>query len=70
MCNLCIMKKAKEGLRLFIMVLLFVLAIFGIGLTGNFLNNNRERYMDNEIKNEAADKKEDEEDVDDLKNQM
>lgn len=62
------MKKIKEGLRLFIMVLLLVMAVFGIGLTGNFLNNNRERYMDNEIKTEESGKKEDEADVDETKN--
>lgn len=54
------MKKVKAGLRLLVMVLLLLLALSGIGITGNFLNNNRERYMDNEIKTERRDKKEDE----------
>lgn len=54
------MKKIKAGLRLLVMVLLLILAASGIGITGNFLNNNRERYMDNEIKVERRDKEEDE----------
>lgn len=52
------MKEVKKGLRLLILVLLLILAAFGIGITGNFLNNNRERYLDNEIKTEKNDKKE------------
>ncbi len=55
------MKKVKAGLRLLVIVLLLLLAAFGIGITGSFLNTNRERYMDNEIKTEKAGKKEDEE---------
>ena len=55
------MKNVKAGLRLLVLVLLLFLAAFGIGLTGNFLNNNRELYMDNEIKSERIDKKDDEE---------
>jgi hypothetical protein len=55
------MKKVKEALRLLVMVILLILAVFGIGITGNFLNTNRERYMDNEIKTEQVEKKEDEE---------
>jgi hypothetical protein len=62
------MKKVKEGLRLLMLVLLLILAAFGIGITGNFLNNNKERYMDNEIKTEKEDKKEDEENEDKSKN--
>jgi hypothetical protein len=58
------MRKVKAGLRLLVIVLLLLLAAFGIGITGNFLSNNRERYMDNEIKTEKADKKEDEENED------
>lgn len=58
------MEKIKKGLRLLVMVLLLILAVFGIGLTGNFLNNNRERYADNEIRIEHVEKKEDEEDED------
>lgn len=44
-----------------VFALLLILAAFGIGLTGNFLNNNRERYIDNEIRTEQTDKKEEEE---------
>ena len=58
------MKEVKKGLRLLIIVLLLILATFGIGITGNFLSNNRERYLDNEIKTEKADKKEDKADED------
>jgi hypothetical protein len=58
------MRKVKAGLRLLVIVLLLLLAAFGIGITGNFLSNNRERYMDNEIKTEKTDKKEDEENED------
>jgi hypothetical protein len=62
------MKKVKAGLRLLVMVLLLILAATGIGINGNFLANNRERYMDNEIKIERRDKKEDEEREDEEKN--
>ena len=62
------MKKVKAVLRLLVIVLLLLLATFGIGITGNILNNNRERYMDHEIKTEKADKKEDEENEDKSKN--
>lgn len=55
------MKKAKAALRLLVVVILLILAISGIGITGNFLNTNRERYMDNEIRIERVGKKEDEE---------
>lgn len=50
------------------MVLLLILAASGIGITGNFLNNNRERYMDNEIKVERRDKEEDEAHEDEERN--
>lgn len=55
------MRKVKQVLRVLFMVLLLIMAAFGVGI-GNVLNN-RERYMDNEIKVEAVEKKEDEEDV-------
>jgi hypothetical protein len=55
------MKKVKAVLRLIVLVILIIFAACGIGITGNFLNNNRERYMDNEIRIERVDKKEDEE---------
>lgn len=55
------MKKVTKGLRLLVMVLLLMLAAFGVGLAGSFMNNNRERYMDKEIRTELTEKKEDEE---------
>jgi hypothetical protein len=62
------MKKVKAVLRLIVLVILILLAACGIGITGNFLNNNRERYMDNEIRIERVDKKEDEESEDTSQN--
>lgn len=58
------MEKVKKGLRLLCLALLLIMAAFGIGLTGNFLNNNRERYMNNEIRREIVEKKEDAEEED------
>lgn len=58
------MEKVKKGLRLLFLALLLILAAFGIGLTGNFLNNNRERFMNNEIRTEIVEKKEETEDED------
>ena len=55
------MKKVKAVLRLIVVVILIILAACGIGITGNFLSTNRERYMDKEIRTERVDKKEDEE---------
>lgn len=55
------MKTIKQAARLLFMILLVILAVFGIGLTGNFLANNREKYMDNEIKIEKTEKKEEDE---------
>ncbi len=62
--KLLVMKKVKKVLRLLFMFLLLLMAMFGIGLTGNFLNNNRERYMDSEIRTEQTDRKGEEEDED------
>jgi predicted RND superfamily exporter protein len=55
------MKTIKQAARLLFMILLVILAVFGIGLTGNFLANNREKYMDNEMKIEKTEKKEEDE---------
>jgi hypothetical protein len=55
------MENVKKGLRLLILVLLLVMAAFGIGITGNILNTNRERYRDKEIKRERTDRKDEEE---------
>ena len=54
------MKSIKKLIRLFIILLLLLLAAFGIGITGNLLNN-RERYLDSQIKTEQTDKKDQEE---------
>lgn len=62
------MEKVKTGLRLFVLVLLLILAVSGIGITGNILNSNKERFMDNELRNEQPNKKEDEENEDEAKN--
>ena len=58
------MKKVRAALRLLVIVILLILAFSGIGITGNFLNANRERYMDRQIKTEQVEKREDEEDDD------
>lgn len=54
------MKSIKKLIRLFIILLLLLLAAFGVGITGNLLNN-RERYLDSQIKTEQTDKKDQEE---------
>ena len=43
------------------MVLLLLMACFGVGPTGNFLNGNKERFMDNEIRTEQAERRRDDE---------
>lgn len=58
------MEFVKRGMRLLAVVLLLTLAVFGIGLTGNFLNTNRERYMDREIKTEQVERKEEDDEED------
>lgn len=54
------MKNFKRLLRIVGLIILIILASSGIGFTGHFLSNNRERYLDKEIKIEQVDKKEDE----------
>ena len=49
------METLKKGLRLSVVILLMILAAFGIGFGGNFLNN-RERYMDKEVRIENVEK--------------
>ena len=56
------MKAFRKALRLLFMVLLLLMASFGIGLAGNFLNGNKERFMDNEIRTEQTEKRRDEDD--------
>lgn len=62
------MRKVKARLRLLVMVVLLILAAFGVGITGAFMNNSRERYMDKETRIERVDKKEDDEREDETKN--
>ncbi len=59
------MEKVKRGLRFLFIVLLVIMASFGLAVTGNV--NNRERYMDNEIKIEMTHNKEEDEDEDEAK---
>lgn len=54
------MKKLKKALRLFGLVLLIVLALMGVG--GISIFSSREKSLDNEIRIELVDKKEDEDD--------
>jgi hypothetical protein len=53
------MNKLKKVLRLLCLVILIIMASCGIGIVGNFLPNNKERYLDNEIKIEQIDNKDD-----------
>ena len=50
----------KKIIRWTILVFLIVLAASGVGIFGAFLPRSRERYMDNEIKNELVEGREDE----------
>jgi len=50
----------KKLIRLFVIVVLLLLAACGIGITGNLLNN-RERYLDSQTKTEQTDKKDQDE---------
>ena len=47
-------------LRVFLLVILIVLAAFGVGVVGNFLTGNRERYMDKRITTEQLERKHEE----------
>jgi hypothetical protein len=60
------MKSFKKGVRLLFIILFLIAASFGIGI-GNALNNNRERYMDNEVRIENTTKKEEEDDEEESK---
>ena len=63
------MKKLKKILRVFLLVVLIILATFGMGVVGNFLTGSRERYMDKRITTEQTDRKEEsDEDSEDEKN--
>ncbi|NJM25439.1 MAG: hypothetical protein HC859_08070 [Bacteroidia bacterium] len=55
----------KKVARILFLIALLILAAFGVGITGAFLPNTRERFMNNEIKIELVEKKnEDEDEVD------
>lgn len=54
------MKKIKKALRFIVLLLLILLAVCGLSITGGFLTGNKERYLNNEIKTEQVDKKEEE----------
>ena len=49
----------KKIMRWTLLAILIVLAASGVGIFGAFLPKNRERYMDNEIKIELVEGKED-----------
>jgi hypothetical protein len=53
----------KKVFRTISLAFLIILAAAGAGMAGAFLPNNRERFMDKEIKIEQVDKKREEEDV-------
>ncbi len=63
------MHKLKKWVRLAGVILMMILASFGLGMTGVFLPTSRERYMDVEIKIEQVDKEDEEEkELDETKN--
>ena len=49
----------KKIIRWTLLAILIILAASGVGIFGAFLPRNRERYMDNEIKIELVEGKED-----------
>ena len=55
-----VMDTFKKILRWTILVFLIVLAASGVGIFGAFLPRNKERYMDNEIKIELVEGREEE----------
>ena len=57
------MKRFKKALRVAGLTLLILLALSGIGITGTFFTGKKEQFMDNEIKTEQVDKKEDEDEM-------
>ncbi len=62
------MEKFKKVLRLTSLVLLIILASLGIGITGHFLPNNREKYRDRAVQIELIDKKHEEDSNEDEEN--
>lgn len=59
------MENFKKVLRLAGLVLLIILASLGIGITGHFLPNNREKYRDSSVQIELIDKKHEEDSEED-----
>ncbi len=55
------MKTLKKVIRVFVLGVLIILAVSGVGIVGAFLPNNREKFMDKEIRIERIDKNKDEE---------
>ena len=53
------MNTIKKIIRWTVLVFLILLAASGVGIFGAFLPRNKEKYMDNEIKIELVEKKED-----------
>ena len=63
------MKTLKKVLRILALLFLVILAASGAGMLGAFSPNNREKYMDKEIRIERVDKNRDEEeDIEEDKN--
>lgn len=59
------MKTLKKVIRVFVLIVLIILAASGV--LAAFLPVTRERYMDKEIRVEQVDKKSDEEDIQEVK---
>ena len=54
------MSKMRKAFRLFFFTLFLFLAAIGMGFSGVLFPNHREKYLDNEIRIEQTQKKEDE----------
>ena len=61
------MNTMRKAFRLLFFTLLLFLAAIGMGFSGALFPNQREKYLDNEIRIEQTQKKEDEEEEDDRK---
>lgn len=61
------MNSLKKILRVLALTLIIILASAGVGMTGAILPNNRERYLDNEIRTEQVDKKKEDEEQNEIK---
>jgi len=54
------MKRLKSAFRMLALMLLVIMASFGIGITGALFAGNKERYQNNEVKTEQLYKKDEE----------